>query len=296
MQTIFGSVTVVYSDPAIGGLLQNAEGLQITFDTTAGAVEKLELTKTLTHTSGPVSIRLPVKFTVTRRSAEEVAEDQRKLAEAKARQEELQKKREAEEALSPAKKVDLYLSRMANPENSSQLSDSLRKLKSLEPVTALRTQVLEAVKPLMSNSSYSVSGDAIQCVGIWGTKANIEELQEFAKKCKSTPRRNALEAIARLGADDSEVAKYFAELFVTEELGHRFEIEMILRKMKKESAEAAILPLLTNEDAEIRSDAADLLGRVGGPKSMQALRDLVKKEKNERVLSSAKMALMMLDL
>jgi hypothetical protein len=94
----------------------------ITFDAATGRVEKLEVEKTLSRNTGRVTVRLPVKLSVSLRSAAEIAADKKrreesaaKFAEARkqaqAKYEEARKQAAAEAALSPPKKAALYLSR-----------------------------------------------------------------------------------------------------------------------------------------------------------------------------------------
>ncbi|MFH1264625.1 MAG: HEAT repeat domain-containing protein [Planctomycetota bacterium] len=168
----------------------------------------------------------------------------------------------------------------------SRLGSTLSRLAILAPSESRREEVAGLIDPFLTNSNSFVQISALRAVAVWGTARNMPTLLGLSddpshattlpliSALKSIPDPRALEALVGLVADPAWGARAALAL---EEMGP--------------AAEEAVITLLEHEDYQVRYRACNVLQKIGGEKSVAALREMLQRDKHAWSRAAAEIAL-----
>lgn len=244
----------------------------ITFNQKGGFAEKFEYKANLVRSSGNVAVTIPVTLSWNRASAEQLADIKRRAAE-------LAEKRKADEikAAQPptAEELDGLLADLAPDQDFSHKYNALNALKKKQPVDAQRARVTGAVEPMMLDSNASLRRAAIGVMGAWGTKDDIPKLVKLLDQLDSLIRMAAIEALGQIKAPAS--AEALAPLLANQSDQHN---AMRALEALCEIAEPAVIKMLNHADKQVRYHACKTLGKIGGKRSVAAIKKQLRAERD----------------
>ncbi len=120
-----------------------------------------------------------------------------------------------------------------------------------------------------------IRSSALSAAASWATPANIPTLLELLQTQDTFTRSDVIRALGASGGDEKS-ATALAKMMETADFSVRWEVRDTLKTMKK-FAEPVVLPLLESHNKDVREDACQVLGEVGGRKSFEALTALLGK-------------------
>lgn len=259
----------------------------ISFNRAKGYAEKMEFKATLVRSADKVSVTVPLIMEWHRLDQETLAKSR---AQAQANLEAAKKaaaERAARDAAPPTpKRVDEVLNELRAANDWARRMSPLTALEKMQPIDQRRAQVLKAVEPLMRDGNPAVRDRAIHIMGRWGTKETVPILAKMLEQFDLGIRHATIEALSQIA--DASAAKQLVEL-LSEETDRGFAV-MALKKMGP-IAEPVVIGLLNNKDKRVRHEACQILGEVGGPKSVAAIKRLLQGEQDNLVRASARSAL-----
>lgn len=148
------------------------------------------------------------------------------------------------------------------------LYSRLHKLKKLPVDAKRRDEVAALLDPLLTLDNLSVRRQAQDAIVGWGTQKNEPTLLKLLEWQDGGDRHAAMEGLAALGGS-KESAEAIAKLLL--EGSDRSYAVRALAKMGA-YAEEAVWPHVGSADAQVHSSACQVLGSVGGPKSLVKLK------------------------
>lgn len=263
----------------------------ITFNRAKGFAEKMEFKATLVRSANNASVTVPLSLEWHRLDQ---AELDRSRAQAQANLE-AAKKASAEQAARDAapptpQRVDELLKELRAAKDWPQRIGPLTALEKLQPIDQRRSDVTKTVEPLMRDGNAVVRDRAIHIMGRWGTKETVPILAKMLVQLDIGIRLATIEALGQIA--DASAAKELADLMSQQ--SDRVAAANALKKMGS-IAEPAVMGLLKNKDNRVRHDACQILGEIGGPKSVAAIKRLLQGEKDNLVRASARGALSRLE-
>jgi S1-C subfamily serine protease len=193
-----------------------------------------------------------------------------------------------ESAESAKARLDRLLEVLRSPDRDwGKCFESLQGLAMMQPIDTRRDEVAEVLDKYLAEKNYSARSSALRAVQTWGTKRNVPALIGLLKPSETdSVHGRAMEILGRLG--DERAVPAIAESIKNP--ADRAAAARALRAFGR-AAETAAIALVANEDPEVRVEACNVLGEIGGPKSAAALKEQLQKDTNAEFKSAAKRAL-----
>jgi len=173
--------------------------------------------------------------------------------------------------------ADLSRTSGANPDSTGLIFE----LRNMQVDNARRREVVQALLQYCERASIHTGSVAKPALEKWASAAESPLLAKFAAgKYDSFVRRSAVEVIAKNGGD-AETAKLLAGL-----LGDVFLHNVLKEALQKigPAAESALLDQLAQEDLFTRHRAFQLVGEIGGAKSVSRLQRIIDQNKQPDAL------------
>lgn len=157
---------------------------------------------------------------------------------------------------SPEKRLDRFLADLRAPERDwSKCFQALQGLSLMPVIESRREEVAEVLNAYLKENNYSARSSALRAAMTWGTARSAPVIAPLLKS--PSDRARAARALRTLGS----------------------------------AAESAVIALLAEEDAEIRIEACNLLGEIGGPQSLAAIQQRLSKDADAQFQAAAQTAI-----
>lgn len=237
---------------------------EMVFDLAEGMPRTVKFSGKLTMREGGNSLNVPVRLRCERTSADESkpASDSSKTPPAKAR---------GGKDNSDADRLDVLLGDLrAKHRDWNKRFAALEELSLMTPVEQRREEVAKVLEGVLADKNYSARLSALRVVQIWRLRENVPAVIRLINPPESeSMRRKAMETLGHSG--DARAATPLAQ-----RLKDTTDRASALRALCElgPAAEDAVLVLLNDVDADVREAACDVLGEIGGPKSITALKEL----------------------
>ncbi len=147
-----------------------------------------------------------------------------------------------------------------------------------------RKETAAELKRLVGDDRPEVRAAALAALAAWDPDAARGPALAALRSADAAERKRALTLAARW--PDDEVAKAVADRLTDRQEGHAAQTALL--EIGGRPAEGAVLPLLKSEDSSVRMMAMDLLEKVGGRRTVDALTELGKSDPNDGVRDEAK--------
>ncbi len=265
---------------------------EIVFNKKTGLPESMQYRATLSRTAENVTLRIPLTVTYERYEEGEADESAKPPGETK--------KPSGPAAPSPAppaseadpeKKLDQVLQDLQAAEsNWSKQYIALGALSAMKPIEPRREEVAGILQPWLTNSNSSLQTSAVQAIGVWGTKQNVPTLLKLLESQDTSLRLYTIQALGKI--PDERGVEALVEL--VKDPSDRFRAANALRGMGS-VAEDKVIELLEHEDYQVRSQACHVLGEIGGPKSVAALKKQLESDTHHWSRAAAEIALRKLE-
>jgi HEAT repeat protein len=271
----------------------------VSFDVTKGIPQESKMTFNYRGTRGNVTVRIPITFSyqlfASQTREEWLRQGKEALAKSKADREAAAASGESSASPSSAKpakpdnlaKAREHLEKIGSATNSSERYLAMSNLGFMEPVAELRDEVSKAIDPYLTSKDSSPRQGALGAVKKWFTEHNVPSLLKLVDSLDDSARRGAIECLG-LHSKDPKIAVRIAECL--KQSDDRYTAEAALKKMGS-IAEDAVLPLLAEDDEEVRSAICDVLRETGTAKCVPELEKLAQSKSNRSVKSRAESAL-----
>lgn len=280
----------------------------VSFDLSKGIPQECKMAFNYKGTRNNVTVRIPITFSYQLYKAQTQEEWQREVKES------AEKNKQAAAAAAPqptansapsssltpdpaaspapakpdnAAKAREHLEKISSAKNPSELYIAMSNLGFMEPVPELRDEVSKAIDPYLTSKDSSPRQGAIGAVKKWFTEHNVPSLLKLVDSLDDSARRGAIECLG-LHSKDPKIAVRIAECL--KQSDDRYTAEAALKKMGS-IAEDAVLPLLAEDDEEVRSAICDVLRETGTAKCVPELEKLAESRSNRTVKSRAESAL-----
>ena len=150
---------------------------------------------------------------------------------------------------------------------------ALNALAGMQPVEARRAEVAAVIEPLVTDPNPSIQMTAIKALGTWGTKQSVPALVKLLTGPDLGVRWTAMDALGKLKSAE-------AVDLVAERVPDRQDGMHAVRALTQMGpvAEDAVIKLLGHGDFLVRMKACNVLEQIGGPKSVEALQQLIQVE------------------
>ena len=259
----------------------------ITFNSQQGFPESMDFRATMVRSAGAVSVTVPITFAWNRVDQKVLDEGRaRAAAAAKAAPAAGQASAASSAAAPTVQEVDRLLRELKTAGNAAQKSAVVRTLGRMQPLDQRRSQVTQAVEPLMRDTDAMLHDAAIRAMGAWGTKENVPALLKMLDQLDSSIRRTTLEALGKI--PDKRAAEAVAKLLPND--ADRRDAALALKAMGS-VAEADVIGLLKHKDKMVRAEACHVLAEIGGKKAIAALKKMLQADKDNWSRSAAQLAL-----
>ncbi len=174
----------------------------------------------------------------------------------------------------------------ARKSNTSNQGGTLLRLAAMQPIEARREEVAALLDTFLRSRDRFIELAALRATAVWGTARNVPAVLE---QLKSSHLSAKLASIHALGAiDDPRAIDALVQLVPDRQ--HGMTAANTLSKAGPR-AEDAVITLLNHEDHQVRYRACHVLEKIGGPKSIAALKAMLKRDTNTWSRSAAKGAL-----
>lgn len=238
--------------------------------------------------------RVPVEILIERFTDQELADHKNRVADALKKNQEAQQaranstnqKRPTNQAKNPATKtrpaapagesLDQHLATLRNPQaNFSHKYLALHGIMKIMPKDDDRKKVIDVIEPMLKDSNPSLQTTAISAMGIWGTEDRASTLIEMAGGFSQSHRWAAMSALGKIGGKKSAKA-------VAKRLPDKTDSLTASRALKAMGpvAEEPALQYIDHPEQQVRYNVYNLLGAVGGAKSLAALKDKSQSDPN----------------
>lgn len=258
----------------------------VMFNAQEGFPESMEFRATMVRSAGAVSVTVPITF-AWNRVDQNVLNDARSRAAAAGNAAPAVPAGVANKpAAATAQEVDRLLRELKTAGNAAQKSVAVNNLVRMQPIDQRRSQVTQAVEPLMRDTNAMLRDAAIRAMGVWGTKDSVPALLKMLDQLDSSIRRNTMEALGKI--PDKRGAEAVAKLLPNE--ADRRDASSSLKAMGQ-VAEAEVIPLLKHKDKKVRAEACQVLAEIGGKRSVAALKKMLQSDKDSWSRAAAQIAL-----
>ncbi len=252
----------------------------VQFDVERGIPLACEMNYIHVRSEASSEIRVPVKFEYNLGEQESETDFQARLA-AKQQAEELEKSRDK----SPD--VRALLGKLENPPSNTSRYLLLSELSRMDLIPGVRDEVAQAVEKYVLVRDSSERSAALKCLETWGTEANVPALMKLVDSVDESSVRNAIEALGSI-SKSPEVAAKLVE-FVGDKSLYYTAVKAL--KTMGQPAEEPVIKAMEADDEEIRKRGLDILGDVGGPKSLAILQKYAQNRSNSSIRHAAESAL-----
>lgn len=258
----------------------------VMFNSQEGFPESMEFRATMVRSAGAVSVTVPITF-AWNRVDQTVLNDARSRAAAGNAAPAVPAGVAAKPAVaSTTQEVDRLLRELKTAGNAAQKSVAVNTLVRMQPIDQRRSQVTQAVEPLMRDTNAMLRDGAIRAMGVWGTKDNVPALLKMLDQLDSSIRRSTMEALGKI--PDKRGAEAVAKLLPNE--ADRRDASSALKAMGQ-VAESEVIGLLKHKDKKVRAEACQVLAEIGGKKSIAALKKMLQSDKDSWSRAAAQLAL-----
>ena len=129
------------------------------------------------------------------------------------------------------------------------------------------------IEPLVTDPNPTIQRAAIMALGTWGTKQSVPALAKVLTGPVPPVRWAAIDTLGKLKSADAAdvIAKRIPAMQDSPQA------VSALTQMGP-VAEDAVIPLLGHADVFVRMKACNILEQIGGPKSVEALQELIQVE------------------
>jgi hypothetical protein len=253
------------------------------FDLKAGVPEKVTFSGTFTAREGGDTTQGPVSL-----SCERMAAGVSPSAPAASPPAVAAAPSPPESAESAKARLDRFLSDLREPDKDwGKCFQALQGLAMMPPIESRRGEVAEVLDAYLAEKNYSARSSALRAVQVWGTKRNVPALIALLAPSEGdSVRQRTLQILAKL--PDKRAAEAVAKL--VKNPSDRALAARALRAIGRD-AEGATIGLLADEDPDVRVEACNVLGEIGGPKSAAALKEQLAKDAHPDAKAAAKAAL-----
>ncbi len=229
------------------------------FDTKRGIIQSLKMKYNIKVNEKNLTLAVPVSLEYALLSEAELAERKQKLEEARAAAMEAKKPK----PLEPGEREALIAKLQSG--NSADIKSAAERLAKAIP-TAQREDVAHALMAVANSGSTLTKKTTIQALGVW----RIPEVEgvliaALADRDSTFFAGDAITALAKFRSPAA--AKAVADGMID----NRREAAEALIAMGP-IAEEYTIPLLNDRDQWVRTDACKVLGKIGGERSLQALK------------------------
>jgi len=183
----------------------------------------------------------------------------------------------------PAEKLKSSAASKQTDQVVGQLQELSRPETVKDTPEAVRPDVVSAISSLLLSDQPDVRSAALNALAVWAP-ANARLHTLLAIKSTDTGERRAALALA-VRWPDAEMATAVAKLLTDRQV--KIEAQYVLLTIGGPAAEAALLPLLKSDNPLDVLFVLDLIQQVGGPKSIDVLRELNLTGTNRAVRSKA---------
>ena len=258
----------------------------VMFNSQEGFPESMEFRATMVRSAGAVSVTVPITF-AWNRVDQSVLNDARSRAAAGNAAPAVPAGVVAKPAVaSTTQEVDRLLRELKTAGNAAQKSVAVNTLVRMQPLDQRRSQVTQAVEPLMRDTNAMLRDGAIRAMGVWGTKDNVPALLKMLDQLDSSIRRSTMEALGKI--PDKRGAEAVAKLLPNE--ADRRDASSALKAMGQ-VAESEVIGLLKHKDKKVRAEACQVLAEIGGKRSIAALKKMLQSDKDSWSRAAAQLAL-----
>ncbi len=231
------------------------------FDTKRGIVQSLKMKYNINLNEKNLTLAIPVSLEYAVLSAEAMAERKEKIAEAMA----AANKPKTLSPLEPGEREKL-IAALKSGKDADVLA-AAQRLAGATP-TAQRDDVARALMAVVDSRNTSARKAVIQALGVW----RIPEVERVMIAAVSGDRSAFVgrDALAVLAKFRTPAAAKVAAASLTNNFLRSAAGEALIAMGP--IAEEYTLPLLNDRDHWVRSEACEVLGKIGGEKSLQALK------------------------
>jgi HEAT repeat protein len=160
----------------------------------------------------------------------------------------------------------------------------------MKPIEARREEVAGILQPWLTNSNSSLQTSALRAIGVWGTKQSVPTLLKLLESQDTSLRLHTIQALGKI--PDERSAQALVEL--VKDPSDRSRAANALREMGA-IAEDAVIELLEHDDYQVRYQACNVLGEIGGPKSVAALKQQLERDTHQWSRAAAERVLRTLE-
>lgn len=273
----------------------------VSFDLSKGIPQECKMTFNYRGTRNNVTVRIPITFSYQLYKAQTQEEWQKEVQAAAEKAKQANPSSTPSSSLTPdatastptpakpdaSAKAREHLQKIGSAKNPSELYVAMSNLGFMEPVPELRDQVSKAIDPFLTSKDSNPRQGAIGAVKKWFTEHNIPSLLKLVDSLDDSARRGAIECLG-MHSKDPKIAMRIAECLKHSD--DRYTAEAALKKMGS-IAEDAVLPLLAEDDEEVRGAICDVLRETGTAKCVPELEKLAQSKSNRTIKSRAESAL-----
>ncbi len=224
------------------------------------------------------SALVPVEVFCERLTDQELDERNRRTAD-------LVKKSQQQAQARAAMTIDDHLAAITDPnKSSSEKYYSLSRLKTTTPNDQKRKAVLDAVKPNLDSKDALVRNGSIDVFGRWATEAEAKALIDLVTHADTSVRFSAIRALGKIGG-----AKAASALVGRLTVSTDGSVAASALQKMGEIVEDPVLKLIDHPDERVRYQVYRILGKVGGAKSLAALKKKSEPHTVYRAVANASM-------
>jgi hypothetical protein len=190
--------------------------------------------------------------------------------------------------LSPAD-LDSVLKEIESADKPLKRCLALMRLSQIKADESRRRDVAKLLHAYISDPDRQTQRAALRALAVWGHKGNLPRLLPLLDDKDSSVRHVVFPALAR--TEDPRAAEAMAPLLANQ--GDRGRVATALRSMGS-VAEDPVIAMLEHSEQFTRAEACNILGEIGGPKSVAALKKLASRDADFFAKSAAQKALQQL--
>jgi HEAT repeat protein len=192
-------------------------------------------------------------------------------------------RKEPFELLSDAE-LDKVLADLASKNGSTQRAAAERLSKAF-PVVHRRAEVAHALESLTTDWQFFVRQSVAHALTVWAVPENVPALIKMLDDTLPGIRTEAMDALATL-KDERGAQAVAQKLPMSPDRGHATKALEAMGPV----AQKAVLPFLTDRDAQVRLEACHILKTIGTQESVAGLQTAAQ-DKDRRVVQAAQEAI-----
>jgi len=280
---------------------------EIVFNKRAGFPESMRYTATLSRSVDNVTLRIPLTVTYRKADPSESAQTAKAAPSQpsggtpkpatpprdtteSAKPAALRPAPPATESDAEKKLYQVLLDLQQAEGNWNKQFIALGALSAMKPIEARREEVAAILQPWLTSENSSLQTSALRAVGVWGTKQNVPTLLKLLEGQDISLRLYTIRALGNI--PDERAVKALVDL--VKDASDRTHAAQALRAIGP-VAEEAVIELLEHEDHQVRYEACNVLGEIGGDKSIAALTKQLDRDEHQWSRAAAEVALRKLE-